>query len=407
MWNGRGWFAVVAACGWLIMAPASGLGSGFALYEAGARSSALACAVVARADDLSAIFFNPAGLVQLPGFQVMGGFSFIIPRVEIVTQSGGVDTRTLMDSQVSTVPHFSSSYQVADRVWLGLGVNSPFGLGIKYNDNWPGSANILKATIQTLNVNPTVAVKITDYLAAGAGLDVMYFNFHMKRVLPLPFPGPQNLSLKGDTWGLGFNIGLQLKPRDDLSLGISYRSQVRQQVGGPARFQPFNALDAKASGSIILPDTIFAGIMVRPVEKLSVEAGVVWTHWSLFRNFDLKFDNVLGTLSERKGWHDTWRGQVGVEYRALPWLDLRAGYALENEPIPDNYADYLVPSSDRRHNVSFGSGFRWRSVTMDLAYVLAYMPDHTVNTSLATGVLPSTFQGRLHHEIVCSLGYKF
>ena len=164
MWNRRWWIALVAAWGWLIMAPGSGLGSGFALYEAGARSSALAGAVVARADDLSAIFYNPAGLVQLPGFQVMGGFSFIVPRAEIVTHSGRVDTRTLMDSQVSAVPHFFASYQVADRVWLGLGLNSPFGLGVKYNDNWPGSVNVLKANIQTLNLNPTLAVKITDYL---------------------------------------------------------------------------------------------------------------------------------------------------------------------------------------------------------------------------------------------------
>ena len=74
-----GWFAVVAVWGCLIVAPASVYGSGFALYEAGARSSALAGAVVARADDLSAIFYNPAGLVQLPGFQVMGGSSFIFP----------------------------------------------------------------------------------------------------------------------------------------------------------------------------------------------------------------------------------------------------------------------------------------------------------------------------------------
>ena len=75
--------------------------------------------------------------------------------------------------------------------------------------------------------------------------------------------------------------------------------------------------------------------------------------------------------------------------------------------MPDNFADYLVPTSDRRHNFSFGTGFRWREMTIDLAYVLAYMPDHTVNNSVAFGVLPSTFQGRLSQEIVLSLGYKF
>ncbi len=403
----RGWLALIAAWGCLIVAPASVSGSGFALFEAGARGSALMGTMVARADDPSAIFYNPAGLVQLPGFQVMGGLSFILPRTEIVTHFSGVETRTLMDSQVSAVPHFFTSYRINDRVCLGLGLNSPFGLGIKYNDTWPGSVNVIKADIQTLNLNPTAAVKISDYLAAGAGLDLMYFKFDMQRMLPLPLVGPQSLHLEGDNWGLGFNLGLHLKLRDDLSLGISYRSQVRQQVSGPAQFQPYKALNASASGSIILPDMIFAGIMVRPLEKLSVEAGVIWTHWSLFRNFDVKFDNALKTLSERKNWHDTWRGQLGVEYRVLPWLDLRAGYSLENEPMPDRYVDYLVPSTDRRHNFSCGAGFRWWAMTMDLAYTLVYMPERTVNTSVAPGVLPSTFQGRLSHVLVCTLGYKF
>ena len=98
-------------------------------------------------------------------------------------------------------------------MWLGLGLNSPFGLGIQYNDNWPGRFNVTKAAIQTLNLNPTVAVKVTDYLSVGAGLDIMYFDFNLKRVLPLPLLAPQALDLQGDSWGLGFNLGLLLKPR--------------------------------------------------------------------------------------------------------------------------------------------------------------------------------------------------
>ncbi len=401
------WCSLVAALGWLFVGSGPGHGSGFALYEGGARSSSLAGAVVARADDLSAIFYNPAGLVQLPKIQIMCGFTTFIPRAEIVTHLGSEAKTNQLQSSASFAPHFFASYQASERVWLGLGLNSPFGLGIQYNSNWPGSSNIINASIQTLNLNPTIALKVTDYLSVGAGLDIMYLALKLKRVLPLPLVGPQTVDLQGGSWGLGFNLGLLLKPLDYLSVGVSYRSQVRQQVEGTARFRPFGPLDADASGSIILPDEIFAGIMVRPLKQLSVEGGVIWTHWELFRRLDTKFSNSLGTLSEPKEWHNTWRGQLGVEYKALTWLDLRAGYAFENEPMPDRFADYLVPSTDRRHNFSIGTGFHWGAATVDLAYVAVLMMDRTVNNSQAAGVLPSDYQGRLSHVAVMSLGYKF
>lgn len=401
------WCILAAGLGWLFVGTGQGFGSGFALYEAGARSSSLAGAVVARADDLSAIFYNPAGLVQLPRIQIMCGFTTFIPRVEIVTHLGPAATPNLMQSSVSFAPQFFASCQVGERLWLGLGLNSPFGLGIQYNANWPGSINLIRATIQTLNLNPTIAVKVTDYLSVGAGLDIMYFSLNLKRVLPIPLLGPQALDLQGGSWGLGFNLGLLLKPLDYLAVGVSYRSPVRQQVNGEARFRPLSTFDGGASGSIILPDMIFTGIMVRPLKQLSLEGGIIWTHWDLFKRLDIKFSNALGTLSEPKEWHNTWRGQFGVEYKALTWLDLRFGYAFENEPMPDRFADYLVPSTDRRHNFSCGTGFHWRAMTLDLAYTMVLMMDRTVNNSRAAGVLPSDFQGRLSHVVAMSVGYKF
>jgi long-chain fatty acid transport protein len=407
MWKRKWWFALVLAGGCLFLGPQMSFGSGFALYEAGARSSALAGAVVARADDLSAIFYNPAGLVQLPGFQVMGGISGIFPRDEIVTHSGPNATRNLMVNNGFVLPHFFTSYQVANRVWLGLGLFSPFGLGTKFDSNWLGRVDNIKTSIQTCNINPTIAFKATDYLSLAAGLDIMWFSLDMKRLLPIPLIGSQELDLNGHAWGVGFNLGLQLKPLDYLSLGISYRSQVRQQVGGSSYFRPYSSLDAAASGCITLPDMIFTGIMIQPIKPLSVEAGFIWTHWGLFNKLEINFKNSLGLLSERKGWHDTWRGQLGIEYKLFKWLDLRAGYAFENEPMPDKYVDYIVPTSDFRHSFSFGSGFHWRDMTLDLAYTFIYIADRTVDNSQAIGVLPSDFQGRRAHVLVASLSYKF
>jgi long-chain fatty acid transport protein len=401
------WFALVLAWGGLFLCPGLSFGSGFALYEAGARSSALANAVVARADDLSAIFYNPAGLTQLPGLQVMGGLTAYFPRTEIVTHAGPVATRNLMETNGFISPHFFASYQVSNRVCLGLGIFSPFGLGTKFASGWAGNVSNIQTSIQTLTINPTIALKATDYLSFGAGLDIMYFSLDMQRVLPLPVIGPQEVGINGHTWGLGFNLGLLFKPLDYLSVGISYRSQVKQKLDGASYFHPVNGLDAAVSGSVILPDMIFSGIMLRPFKPLSVEAGLTWTHWGLFKRIDFKFDNPLGVLSDQKDWHDTWRAQLGVEYKLREWLDLRAGYAFENEPMPNQYVDYLVPTTGHRHNISFGTGFHWRAWTLDLAYMFVVLPDKTVNNSKSMGVLPSDFQGRRAQLLGASLAYKF
>ncbi|HDQ93212.1 MAG TPA: hypothetical protein ENN89_03725, partial [Synergistetes bacterium] len=55
------------------------LGAGFALYDFSARGNALGGAMVGRADDPSAIAFNPAGITQIPGSSYMTGLAFIMP----------------------------------------------------------------------------------------------------------------------------------------------------------------------------------------------------------------------------------------------------------------------------------------------------------------------------------------
>jgi len=75
--------------------------------------------------------------------------------------------------------------------------------------------------------------------------------------------------------------------------------------------------------------------------------------------------------------------------------------------MPDRLADYLVPTTDRRHSFSAGTGFHWRAMTLDLAYTMVLMMDRTVKNSQAIGVLPSDFQGRRSHVVGMSWGHKF
>jgi long-chain fatty acid transport protein len=59
--------------------------AGFALYAGSARGNALGAALIARADDPSAIFYSPAGITRLPGLQIAGGGTIIHPRNHVTT----------------------------------------------------------------------------------------------------------------------------------------------------------------------------------------------------------------------------------------------------------------------------------------------------------------------------------
>src|SRR5512143_3819169 len=61
----------------LLFAAASANAAGFRLPEAGAKAMGMGFAFTAQADDPSAIYFNPAGLTQLDGQNVMVGGTYI------------------------------------------------------------------------------------------------------------------------------------------------------------------------------------------------------------------------------------------------------------------------------------------------------------------------------------------
>ena len=62
-----------------IAAATSARGAGFALEEGSARGNANPASLMTRGLEPGALYFNPAGIVDLPGTQTQIGSSFILP----------------------------------------------------------------------------------------------------------------------------------------------------------------------------------------------------------------------------------------------------------------------------------------------------------------------------------------
>src|SRR5512135_752106 len=72
----RGW-KMVAVVLVLLFTASTSFAAGFRLLESGAKAMGMGFAFTAQADDPAAIYFNPAGLTQLKGQNVMLGATYL------------------------------------------------------------------------------------------------------------------------------------------------------------------------------------------------------------------------------------------------------------------------------------------------------------------------------------------
>jgi long-chain fatty acid transport protein len=186
--NTRSLLAALAFAG-ALCAGHSALGAGFQLNEMSARGTAMGNALVANPDDASAVFFNPAGMVEVPGTAVSAGVTLVRPSMDVSTLGADGWKTTENDVTWWTLPSLFSTFQLSEDFWAGIGIYVPFGLGSQFSPSWVGRYSNYDTVITSFNLNPSVAWRISDRLSVGAGLVVNFTEFQVKRKVP-PMPSP-------------------------------------------------------------------------------------------------------------------------------------------------------------------------------------------------------------------------
>ncbi len=412
----------LAVAGFVLTSAAPVLAEGFALYEWSARGIALGGATVAREPDASTVAYNPALMTKLHGIHIQGGFSAITPDGKMRTTSGGVTQSTQLKPSTWVVPHLYYTQQLSDRWFIGVGEFSRYGLGFEYPHNWPGRQNVYQVKLTSASINPNIAWKATDSLSLAAGVEAVYVNMDLKkRVVLNPIMEIDSDIQDAKDVGLGFNVAAHYQFSDQWAAGLSYRSQAKVRAWGDVDFNDvngnipaarYNALvkDGTAHAEVVLPDSVAGGVSFTPIPELSFEAGAVWTRWSTFRSLRIHIPETMmnpeGISESKKMWEDSWRLNAGVEWKALDWLTLRAGYVWDQSPMTEEYEDYLVPT-DGRNIYSVGVGFTYDAWTLDLAYAYIDAKGRSYSASTETHVLDSKAKSTRTDIVSMTLGYEF
>ncbi len=413
--------------------------TGFRIGAHGAKAMGMNGAFAAQADDPSAIYYNAAGITQLDGTQVQGGFTFIYaPGSEFEPLPGqfslAPDTVTPVPASSSdasgkifTLPTLFATKKLGDRTAIGFGLYVPFGLQVDWPDDWDGRNITTFDSIKATNLDFVVAHDVLPWWTLSAGLAYVRSNVKLSRTSYglTAVPGTEGfVDFEGDGWGATYEVGTHIRLGERVRIGAQYRHQaVIEYEGDFNAFVDANGpqfLGASASTKLPLPSTFIVGVAVKPVDWWTVEFDWDYTHWSSFQDLSLKIPSQpaieagLATQSPfpNRKWENSQTFRVGTEFQVTDPLALRLGYAYINTPIPDETLDPILPDADRS---AFTVGFGYKitkALTFDFAWEYQYFHERAKNNNVllgspAPGLLANGTYNTEAHAFVTQLKYMF
>ncbi len=404
-------------------------GSGFAIYTQGASSLGQGAATIAHTEDPSAIFLNPALINKLGGTQIELGTTLIFPSRKFKSDFSGETFKTEPDVFYPSTLFITHKFN--DTISAGLGIFNPFGLATKWPDDWEGRYIATNSEMRTFNINPVVSYQIAPHVAFAAGLDVLLLDATLEKKINLPvlaatFGLPPVLldggqKLEGDGNGIGYNLGILIEPHKDISIGASYRSEIKVDIKGDVTHKDIPLLlesslpNTSANVDITLPAQAHLGVYYKGFDPLTFEVALRWEGWSSYDQLKINLDKpVLGNTTSvmPKDWEDTYTVNIGAKYQLNDSVALLAGYLYGGNPIPDNTFEPTIPDANT-HLFCIGTDIKYKELRVDLAYGYQKLQSRNKNNSVTdpiSGLSAFSANGEYKsniHMVGISLTYKF
>lgn len=423
----KGLMRAGSALGLLIVASTQVQAGGFALREQSAYGQGVSFAGIAAGGALSSMYWNPSIMTQYAGKAMEADVSLIIPHAShsysastLATASAAYRNAPSDSGADALLPSTYASWQLSPNFWLGLSVNSPFGLSVNFPTMWAGAGYGQDSTLRSYNVSPSIGFKLNDMLSVSVGLQVQYMTVAYK-TLTVAATG-QFANIAGSGWAYGFTAGATITPLPGTVIGIGYRSALDQDIDGTLTTS--SAVPATTTGSVNLtldlPDMLTVGLRQRITDRFTMMAGFEWSNWSRIGTPRLYTGSganatIGGTaITFPFQYSDGYFYSLGGEYLIDPAWTVRAGIAFEKSPITDGVRTPRLPDNDR---MWYSVGFSYKpalfaGVTVDLGYSFIDVKDTSVNLGPGTGNPwtngTGTYTGSVDSNVhILSFGFRY
>ena len=429
----------------------------FDVYGMGARGLGMAGAQNALASDYTATFYNPAALARSPMTTFGAGFMFTVPLLNVTRalpvclHGSGVCDQAFAggySDRESELPGAFSGFHVGWNLPFTI-YEQRFAVGIVF---YVPTINLVRAEgldPQTpqfymyqnlpdqLVLLASASYRPFDWMSLGVGIQVLADVFGKADFNVDAVNGDfesSDLSVEL-TPNAAIVAGLHFEPFNGLQLGVTYRQQHGLEFGIPARIAAGDAvvLGLDVRGSVLYrPHTIGFGASYRIAPaRLTLAVQVDYALWSLapdpspfvavtFSGAVLEGLGLDGALDVSQnappiqlGFSDTLTPRLGLEWEALDWFAIQAGYYYRPSPAPRatgpwNYLDNDV------HALSLGLTFVFddpfvagRPITLGLGNQLGVLPRRTVIKANPDDPVGDLEHGGLTYSVSLTVNYSF
>lgn len=335
----------------------------FNTFGYGPRATAMGGAMTAEASDYTAVFYNPALLVERK--DVNFGFNFQFYRM--VSDVKSKDLAKPLDLSISNAPDsvgtsvgllFPLGGKVKNHLALGLGVYLPTAVLLRVNI--PSSEQPYwyryHASPERLILHLGAGIKIVDWFKVGLGVQALAdligsgANVSVDLFSKQVNAGDLNAYL---ATRVGPVFALAITPIKRLRLGVTFKWEMKLNVVIPAKvdLEGIGTLGFTVSGvAHFTPHTLNFGAAFDAAENLTFTLDGEWQNWSsapspyVGINIDLSGPTLealgLGSAldvtsaTQRPGFKDTLGVRAGAEYRVSERFAARLGAFLRPTPVP-------------------------------------------------------------------------
>ena len=387
---------------------------GLAVREQSAQFQGSSFAGSGAGGGISSTFWNSAAIADFTGHRVTEQNAAVIFGDVKITGSTNAPVGGSNSADFDDPALLSSGYnalRINDRLVIGMGTNSPFGLATEPNpQSWNGRFHHYDAKLLSLNANPVASYEVMPGLYFGIGAQIQYvdLNFQTRARVGL---SETTFRLRGDDVGFGLTAGVLYKPMPGTSIGLGFRSAINHRVKGDAELFGIPR-SSRFQIDITTPEMVNLSLRQSLSPRMRLLATAEWTNWSRLGVIPITgVEPVIGTGADFDfQYDDGWYFAIGAEYDVNAKLTVRSGVSYEISPVQNASQRLLQVTDSDRIWLSAGATYKWNAnLSFDVGYSHIFFDDAPIerNTATNSGLIYTGEADQSANIFALSVKYKW